>query len=97
MAVTEFKTKFGRNISGVCSGWLQNAIEGEVVPLWLKQGTLKFAEDRPLIFVGPGTGVAAFRSAIYSLKKTKHPIVLLFGCRSEQDDFYYAAEWAGLR
>lgn len=67
MAVTEYKTKFGRQISGVCSSWLRDSQEGEIVPLWLKQGSLKFADDRPLIFVGPGTGVAAFRSAIQSL------------------------------
>ena len=67
MAVTEDKTKFGRIVSGVCSGWLKNSKVGDLVPLWLKQGTLKFLKDRPLIFVGPGTGVAAFRSAIHYL------------------------------
>lgn len=93
MAVTEFKTKFGRDILGVCSGWLQEAKIDEIVPVWLKKGSLKFPLDRPLIFVGPGTGVAAFRSAIQKFKNSEHKIVLVFGCRSEEDDYYYAEEW----
>jgi sulfite reductase alpha subunit-like flavoprotein len=96
MAVTEFKTKFGRQISGICSSWLREAKKDEVVPVWLKKGSLRFALDRPLIFVGPGTGVAAFRSAIYSLRQSKHTIVLIFGCRSKQEDYYYADEWTEL-
>lgn len=36
------------------------------MPLWVKKGTLKFPEDKqtPVIMVGPGTGVAPFRSAV---------------------------------
>lgn len=36
------------------------------VPLWVKKGTLKFPKDKdiPVIMVGPGTGVAPFRSAL---------------------------------
>lgn len=43
-----------------------NGVSGEVyVPLWVKKGTLKFPEeDIPAIMVGPGTGVAPFRSAL---------------------------------
>lgn len=36
------------------------------MPLWVKKGSLKFPKERdtPVIMVGPGTGVAPFRSAI---------------------------------
>jgi len=43
--------------------------------------------------VGPGTGVAAFRSVIYELKDTQQEMVLLFGCRSEASDYYYKKDW----
>lgn len=36
------------------------------VPLWVKKGSLKFPSDKetPVIMVGPGTGVAPFRSVL---------------------------------
>lgn len=36
------------------------------MPLWVKKGTMKFPKekDTPVIMVGPGTGVAPFRSAL---------------------------------
>ena len=42
-------------------------ISGDVyVPLWVKKGSLKFPKDpaSSVIMVGPGTGVAPFRSAV---------------------------------
>jgi sulfite reductase alpha subunit-like flavoprotein len=92
MAVTEYKTKFERQITGVCSGYLKSIEQTYPVPCWLKKGTMDFTEKKPMIFVGPGTGVAAFRSAIQKyVGKTK--LVLIFGCRSESDDYYYQEEW----
>ena len=66
MAVLEFETKFGRQITGVCSGWLRTLepSNDKIVPVWLKKGTMTFPRNKPLIMVGPGTGVAAFRSVI---------------------------------
>lgn len=36
------------------------------MPLWVKKGSLKFPKetDTPVIMVGPGTGVAPFRSVL---------------------------------
>lgn len=51
-------------------------VSGEIyVPLWVKKGTLKFPKDKdtPVIMVGPGTGVAPFRSALQErLAEGKH-------------------------
>ena len=68
------------------------------VPVWLKKGTLALPNDpaTPIIMVGPGTGVAAFRSFIHALKSEddeQPQMVLIFGCRSETKDYYYADEW----
>ncbi len=68
VAITEYETLFKRKIVGVCSRWFKVLKPNEIVPLWLKKGTMTFPNDRPMIFVGPGTGVAAFRSAIHHLK-----------------------------
>ena len=66
------------------------------MPVWLKKGTMVFPRDRPLIMVGPGTGVASFRSVIQERAATGQKLVLVFGCRSEQDDYYYREEWEEL-
>ena len=70
VSITEYETLFKRHIIGVCSRWFKVIKPGEMVPVWLKKGTMSFPSDRPLIFVGPGTGVAAFRSAIHHHKNT---------------------------
>jgi NADPH-ferrihemoprotein reductase len=54
----------------------------------------------PIIMVGPGTGVAAFRAFIQFLGVKEDDdlasapeLVLVFGCRSRGQDFYYEDEW----
>ena len=99
VAITEFTTKFGREITGLCSGWLRSlpCSSKRVIPVWLKRGTMTFPENpTPLIMVGPGTGVAAFRSVIQERAPTGQKLVLIFGCRSKDDDYYYEEEWQKL-
>ena len=58
---------------------------------------MTFPQDIPLIMVGPGTGVASFRSVIQERATSNQKMVLFFGCRSEQDDYYYKDEWESLQ
>lgn len=56
------------------------------VPLWVKKGSLRFPHDpdSPVIMVGPGTGVAPFRSAIQERAALgKMGEYVGFGCYSE--------------
>ncbi|XP_072310185.1 NADPH-dependent diflavin oxidoreductase 1 [Eucyclogobius newberryi] len=98
VAVVCYKTKLYKPRRGLCSNWLASLEpKKEVyVPLWVKKGTLKFPKDKdtPVILVGPGTGVAPFRSVIQErTAEGKTANVLFFGCRSESKDFYLKAEW----
>lgn len=99
VAVVSYKTKLYKPRKGLCSNWLASLdpSKGDVfVPLWVKKGTLKFPKDKdtPVIMVGPGTGVAPFRSTIQErTAEGKTANVLFFGCRSESKDFYFRAEW----
>uniref|UniRef100_UPI0037E89305 NADPH-dependent diflavin oxidoreductase 1 n=1 Tax=Semicossyphus pulcher TaxID=241346 RepID=UPI0037E89305 len=103
VAVVRYKTKMFKPRTGLCSTWLAslNPEREEVfVPLWTKKGTMKFPKDpdTPVIMVGPGTGVAPFRSALQErMSEGKHANVLFFGCRSEHKDFYFSTEWEEMR
>jgi NADPH-ferrihemoprotein reductase len=66
--------------------------------VWIERGSLALPPaDVPTICVGPGTGVAPFRSfmheraALLQSGAAVAPSVLLFGCRNEAKDFLYAA------
>lgn len=99
VAVVSYKTKLLKRRRGLCSSWLASLDPGQGdvrVPLWVKRGTLRFPEDShtPVVMVGPGTGVAPFRSAVQErVSQGRHANVLFFGCRSESKDFYFQSEW----
>ncbi|XP_077441954.1 NADPH-dependent diflavin oxidoreductase 1 [Vanacampus margaritifer] len=99
VAVVKYKTKMYKPRRGHCSTWLASldpTKEDVYVPLWVKKGTLRFPMDKntPVIMVGPGTGVAPFRSALQErAAEGKNANVLFFGCRSESKDFYFRSEW----
>lgn len=99
VAVVRYKTKLYKPRKGLCSTWLASLdpAQGEVlVPLWVKKGSLKFPteEETPVIMVGPGTGVAPFRSALQERTADGKTVnILFFGCRSESKDFYFRSEW----
>lgn len=50
--------------------------------------------------VGPGTGVAPFRSYVQDLAASKNAaaqnLLLFFGCRNQDKDFYFRTEWEKL-
>ncbi|GAU96944.1 hypothetical protein RvY_08310 [Ramazzottius varieornatus] len=100
VAVVEYKTKLHRPRKGLCSNWLASLQPGRPVPLWVKKGTIKFEQtkDKPVVMVGPGTGVAPFRSFIYErVSLAIGNSILFFGCRNKAKDFYFEEEWKVLQ
>ena len=102
MAVVKYKTKLVTPRLGLCSNWLASLKTGSIIPIWIKKGSFKFPKnlDEPVIMIGPGTGVAPFRSFIQnmhslSLAKENH-LILFFGCRNEKGDFHFKEEWKEL-
>lgn len=99
VAVVQYKTKLHKPRRGLCSTWLASLnpnAEDVRVPLWVKRGSLRFPRDAdtPVILVGPGTGVAPFRSVLQErVAEGKTANVLFFGCRSRNKDFYFRTEW----
>ncbi|XP_048807301.1 LOW QUALITY PROTEIN: nitric oxide synthase, endothelial [Lagopus muta] len=86
---------------GVCSTWLARLQPGDTVAAFIR-GAPSFrpppTPEAPCILVGPGTGVAPFRS--FWQQRLQHlrgrsplgSMVLVFGCRSSELDHIYQRE-----
>ncbi|XP_061393406.1 NADPH-dependent diflavin oxidoreductase 1 [Musca vetustissima] len=99
VAVVEYKTKLSKPRLGLCSNWLKSLEAGTTILGCIKTGTMKLPKNPqiPVIMIGPGTGIAPFRSFIqsrYFLKENEQnadtPLVVYFGCRNRNKDFHFS-------
>ncbi|XP_045455389.1 NADPH-dependent diflavin oxidoreductase 1 [Melitaea cinxia] len=94
VAVVKYYTKLKKERLGLASNWLKNLNVGDKVYAWIKKGTFNFPKDMniPHILIGPGTGLAPFRSLLQERvvegTADKHTIHLFFGCRYKNKDFH---------
>ncbi|KAL1980671.1 hypothetical protein VTN96DRAFT_3651 [Rasamsonia emersonii] len=71
------------------------------LPIHIRHSSFKLPADvtRPIVMIGPGTGVAPFRAFIQERASQAQSgvkigkMVLFFGCRKESEDFIYKTEW----
>lgn len=89
----------GRDRKGVCSILCADRIQpGDTLPVYI-QHNQNFKQpknpDAPIIMVGPGTGIAPFRSFIQDREETeaKGKTWLFFGDQHFVTDFLYQTEW----
>ncbi len=88
--------------AGVCSSYLFEQPEGEVVYAFVRDtsSTFRLPADptRPVVMIASGTGLAPFRGFLAERAALRHagtrvgPGVLLYGCRHPQTDLLYGAE-----
>jgi len=96
VAVVRYRSSLKKPRIGLCSNWL-TTLKNNVnkVPLWIRPGSFTFPPTNiPVVLVGPGTGVAPFRSFILEDKKNGRPCSLFFGCRNKDADFFFSKEWS---
>ncbi len=100
VAVVRYETN-GRRREGVCSTYLADRARlGEAdLPVFVAESHFGLPGDDavPIIMVGPGTGVAPFRSFVQdrAARGVRSPAWLFFGDQRRDHDFLYADEWAG--
>lgn len=92
-------TAYGRERKGVCSVLCAERVqEGDVLPVFVqanKHFHLPESQDKDIIMVGPGTGIAPFRSFIQerAVNKAAGRSWLFFGDQHREVDFLYQNEF----
>lgn len=99
VAVVKYRTRLSTPRLGLASNWLAS-LSGQVC-LAIKPTTLVFETVAPVVLVGPGTGVAPFRSFLSQRIAQTHAEggdvhrqrrILVFGSRYEKCDFHFGKE-----
>ena len=104
IALVEWKTP-GRHLRrGLCSRMIASLTEQSEVIIQIQKSDFKPtpSPETPMILIGPGTGVAPFRSFLqerHHVHKGRLPCcpsLLVFGCRDRSKDYYFKDEWESL-
>ena len=108
VAIVKYRTVIKRIRQGVCTRYLASLDLGQKLSVTIEKGGLHITRseaEKPVVMIGPGTGVAPMRSLILEraawaeeqLDGKVARDVLFFGCRNEQADYFFRDEWEKLR
>ncbi len=115
VAIVKYKTVIKKIRQGVCTRYLAGLQEGVHLTVTLQTGGLRITQAeaaRPVIMIGPGTGVAPMRALIWERLQWKERMrldgqisgehtscdsILFFGCRNKDSDNFYKDEWDRLQ
>ncbi len=97
VALASYKKEDGSLGFGVCSKYLADMKEGDALQFYIHQNQMFRLppDDTDIIMIGPGTGVAPFRSFVFERAErgASGRNWLFFGDQHAHCDFLYQAEW----
>ncbi|XP_074594600.1 NADPH-dependent diflavin oxidoreductase 1 [Brevipalpus obovatus] len=95
VAVVEYQTRLRKPRQGLASNYIKNLNPGDIVRIWYQKGEFVVPLDKPLVMIGPGTGVTPFRAMIEDrVNRGISDNTLYFGCRLSTADFFFQDEWS---
>ncbi|KPI87078.1 Nadph-cytochrome p450 reductase-like protein [Leptomonas seymouri] len=104
VGLLDWHTPLKRHRTGLCSSHLVNAQPGSNLTCFVWQGSLGLpAAPLPLLCIATGTGIAPIRAVLRQVAGLAAqgwkdvPVVLVFGCRHEAEDYLYREEWVELK
>jgi sulfite reductase alpha subunit-like flavoprotein len=112
IAIVKYKTVIKKIREGVCTRYVSSFKPGQNITVTLQKGGLGVTRKemgKPVVMIGPGTGVAPMRALIYQRKQWREvedkaaneeespKDVLFFGCRNAESDYFFKDEWEKLR
>lgn len=83
---------------GVASTWFERMRDGREMQIFMRTSDFHLPKDvsKPVVMVGPGTGLAPFRGFIQERQEQRRAgakgigrMAMLFGCRSKSYDYIY--------
>lgn len=91
----------GTTFKGVCSNHLAGITKNSMCRIFIRDSSFRLPQDtsKPIIMVGPGTGIAPMRALLQERSYQKHvqkknvgKNILYFGCKRRDLDYLYADE-----
>lgn len=97
VSLLRYSDKDGKTVEGLFSSYLSKLKTGQEIKFYISRNRqFKLpADDKNIIMVGPGTGIAPFRSFVAerSYRSAPGQNWLFFGEQYFQSDFLYQTEW----
>lgn len=106
VAIVKYRTVIRKIREGVCTRYLAHMRPGTKLDIMITKGGLGVTETqaiKPVIMIGPGTGVAPMRSLIQeralwsqqliSESSNINSSILFYGGRNKSADFFFQEEW----
>ena len=107
VAIVKYRTVIKRIRQGVCTRYIASLQPNQEINVKLQKGGLGITDGnalKPVVMVGPGTGVAPMRSLIYERRAgsptdrdASNVDILFFGCRNQEQDYFFRDEWQALQ